>query len=76
MIPGKSDPRWIEIATTTKEFPLTSLASKMLVMRIRTMIKLDQSPDKIVEAIAIAYDFFSKNEEILKGDVEVLFGKV
>lgn len=75
MIPGKNDPRWMEIVTTTKEFPLTALASKMLVMRVRTMTKLDQSPQKIVEAISIAHDFFSKNEEMLRSDVEILFGK-
>lgn len=76
MIPGKSDTRWKEIVSTGKEYPLSGLASKMLLTRVRTMIKLDQSPAKITEAIGIAHEFFSKNEEMLKGDLEVLFGKL
>lgn len=76
MIPGKNDPRWKEIVTSTKEFPLSGLATKMLVMRVRTIVKLDQSPAKITEAISIAHEYFSKNEEMLKADLEVLFGKL
>lgn len=75
MIPEKSDTRWKEVITSGKEYPVHGLAAKMLLMRVRTMVKLDRSPEKITEAIAIAFDFFSKNEEMLKGDLEILFGK-
>lgn len=75
MIPEKNDSRWKEIVTMGKEFPLNGLATKMLLMRVRTMIKLDPSPLKIDEAIKITYDFFNKNEETLKSDLEILFGK-
>lgn len=75
MIPDKNDHRWKEVVATGKEYPLSGLATKMLLMRVRTMVKLDQSPAKIAEAIGIAYDFFAKNEEMLKGDLDILFDK-
>lgn len=75
MVPEKDDARWKEVVTSGKEYAIHGLAAKMLLMRVRTMVKLDRSPEKIAEAIAIAYDFFGKNEEMLKGDLEILFGK-
>jgi len=75
MIPEKNDSRWKEIVTTATVFPLHGLATKMLLMRVRTMIKLDPSPQKVDEAIKITYDFFSKNEETLKNDLAILFRK-
>lgn len=75
MIPEKNDSRWKDIVTTTTAFPLQGLAAKMLLMRVRTMTKLDPTPAQINEAIKIIYDFFSKNEETLKYDLEILFKK-
>ena len=73
MIPKKEDPRWKELVTMGTSLPLHGLATKMLLMRVRTMIKLDSSPEKIDEAIKITYDFFNKNEETLKNDLEIIF---
>lgn len=75
MFPEKGDSRWQEVVTSGIDYPLSGLASKMLLMRVRLMVKLDQSPEKVSEAISITYDFFSKNKEILKNDLEILFGK-
>lgn len=75
MVPGKNDPRWKSVVASTTEYPLSGLATKMLIMRVRTMTKMDSSPAKVDEAIAIAHDFFSKNLETAKADIEVLFGK-
>lgn len=75
MIPEKNDSRWEEVVATSKEYPLGALAAKMLLMRVRTMVKLDHSPAKIEEAVGIAHDFFAKNEEMLKGDLNILFEK-
>lgn len=75
MIPEKNDSRWKEIVTTTTVFPLQGLATKMLLMRVRTMTKLDPSPAKIDEAIKIIYEFFYNNEETLKHDLEILLKK-
>lgn len=73
MIPGKDDSRWKELVTFGTEYPLHGLATKMLLMRVKTMIKLDPSPLKIEEAIKITYDFFYKNEDTLKNDLDIIF---
>lgn len=73
MLPGKSDPRWAEIVTSEKELELSSIASKMLLMRVKMMTKNDKSTAKVNEAIDAAYDFFSKNQEVVKTDIEKLF---
>lgn len=73
VIPPKSDYRWkaIIIGNLTPDF--SALPTKMLMMRLRLLAK-DRTPEKIDEAIEIAHDFFSKNESIVKSDIELLFG--
>lgn len=74
MIPQKSDPRWKDIVASEKEFPLSGLGTKMLIMRVRMMTKIDNSPAKVSEAIDIAHEFFIKNAETTKADIAILFG--
>jgi hypothetical protein len=73
MVPGKTDSRWKEIITSEQDLPLNGLASKMMMMRVRTMLKMDSSDAKIKEAIDIAHEFFTKNEEMVKADLQNLF---
>jgi len=73
MIPPKSSPVWVEVVDTTKEYNLAGLATKMLLMRVRLMTKND--PSKIPEAIDVAYEFFSKNSELVQDDIKIIFGK-
>jgi hypothetical protein len=73
MIPPKTDQRWklLVIGDTNPEF--SALPTKMLMMRLRLLAK-DRTPQKVDEAITIAYDFFSKNASIVTADIELLFG--
>lgn len=73
MIPVKSDPIWRTIILDTRKREFTALPTKMLMMRVALMIS-DGTPEKIDEAISIAYDFFQKNQKIVKKDIELLFG--
>lgn len=74
MLPNKTDPRWKKIVLD-ENLPLPSaLPTKLLLMRVRLMAK-DKTPQKIQEAIDIAYEFFSQNTAIIKSDVELYFGE-
>jgi hypothetical protein len=73
MLPEKNDPRWEKIITSDRDVALNNLATKMLLTRVRMLVKQDSSDAKIKEAINIAYDFFLKNESIVKADIEILF---
>lgn len=73
MLPHKTDPRWEKIVTSDRDVTLNNLATKMLLTRVRMLVKQDRSANKIKEAINIAYDFFLKNESIVKADIEILF---
>lgn len=72
MIPEKTNPLWLEVVDTTKEYNLSGLATKMLLMRVRLLTKND--PSKIPEAINIAHEFFSKNKELVQDDIKIIFG--
>lgn len=79
MIPEKNDPRWREIVISEREFEQMSLASKMMIMRVRAMIKADESepqPDKINEAIDIAHEYFVNNQESVEEDLNFLFDNI
>lgn len=73
MLPHKTDPRWEKIVISDRDVSLNNLATKMLLTRVRMMVKNDRSENNIKTAIDIAYDFFLKNEAIVKADIEILF---
>jgi hypothetical protein len=74
MIPAKADPRWKKVVTNVDSFTPQGLATKMLMMRVKQVVSQNPSPEKVEEAIGIAYDFFLKNEAILAADIKSLFG--
>ncbi|CAN5699531.1 hypothetical protein BH10BDE1_BH10BDE1_02060 [soil metagenome] len=73
MIPEKSDPVWKQIIVQAENFEFTALPTKMLFMRIR-LIRMQPSEQNLESAIASAYEFFSKNQNEVHDDLEVLFG--
>lgn len=75
MLPQKSDPIWSKIIQNEGDVALNSLATKMLLTRVRLLVKTDSSPAKMQEAVDIAYDFFVKNEAVVKADIDLLFKK-
>ncbi len=75
MVPPKSDQRWKQIVTNDHKYAFNFLPTQMLMMRVRLLCK-DKTPQKIEQAVEIAYDFFSKNASIIYNDIEVLFGEI
>lgn len=73
MLPAKEDPKWQTLILSTSVPELKALPTKMLLMRVRLLAK-DRTPQKIEEAINIAYDFFQANSVIIKDDIMTLFG--
>jgi hypothetical protein len=72
-LPSKLDPRWKEILMEEKPLNFHALPTKMLMMRVKLLAR-DKTPQKIEEAINIAYDFFSANTNIVAKDIALLFG--
>lgn len=72
MIPQKSSPVWNELVSSAKDYQLSGLATKIMLMRVRQIVKNDSS--KIQEAIDAAYDFFVKNNEVVSDDIKKIFG--
>ena len=75
MIPPKNDPRWKNLVLDDQISNFQALPTKMLMMRVRILAR-DKTPQKVEEAIDIAYDFFSKNSNIVLNDIALLFGNV
>lgn len=73
MLPPKEDPKWQALILSSSVPELKALPTKMLLMRIRLLAK-DRTPQKMQEAINIAYDFFHANSLIIKDDIIILFG--
>jgi hypothetical protein len=73
MVPPKSDPRWRTIVSGHESPNFAALPTKMLMMRIR-LLTMDRTPQRIEEAVEIAYDFFQKNAAAVKSDIERLCG--
>lgn len=74
MLPLKKDPRWKEVVIDENIPNFSALPTKMMMMRVRLLAK-DKTPQKIQEAIDIAFDFFSKNAMILQYDIDLLFNE-
>ena len=74
MIPDKSDPIWKRVVEDAEKHRLSALPTKMLFMRIR-LIRMQPSAQNLESAIASVYDFFSKNENEVREDIDALFGE-
>jgi hypothetical protein len=72
MIPPKNDPRWRSLVISEEALSLQAFPTKILFMRVRLLAK-DGTPQKIDEAINIAFDYFTQNESIVRNDIEILF---
>lgn len=54
---------------------LSCLALKILLGRHRLAVKLDPSPANVETRLNELADFFAKNEKLVAGDIEKLFGR-
>lgn len=73
-IPPKTDPRWRSLVQGSQTYQLKGLATRMLVTRVRLMgSRKDESA--IADAISTAFDFFSKNLESTRSDIDAIFAQ-
>jgi hypothetical protein len=73
MLPPKTDPKWQRLTTNTSSIPVTNLVTQMLLTRLRIM-NFEKSEARKQEVIDAAYDFFVKNESMVKSDIKLIFG--
>lgn len=59
MIPDSNDPRWRRVLTTQSDLSAASLASRILISRLRR--EVEGSPASLAEKIAVLRAFFAKN---------------
>lgn len=74
MIPPKNDPKWQEIVKHRCREKFFSLPTQMLMMRVY-LLTLDGTAQKIQEAVDVVYEFFVKNEDMVKEDLMQLFNE-
>lgn len=74
MIPPKTDPVWREIVDRTEDYEVSALPTKMLFMRIK-LLRYSGTSQSMTDAVNAAFDFFSKNEEAVRDDIEIVFGR-
>ena len=75
MIPQKSDPKWTRFLSNMEKTPVSGLATKMLMARLKLM-NWDKSEPMKQKAIDAAHEFFSKNETLvtIRDDIKLIFG--
>jgi hypothetical protein len=72
MLPGKDDRRWFTILTDATPPPVEGLATKMLLMRVKQMVRFN--PNGLNEAVDVAHEFFCRHEAVCRKDIMILFG--
>jgi hypothetical protein len=74
MVPDKSDKRWRLLVTGEKEYNFQILPARILLARMISSIKNDNSPANIQQCIEDTYNFFLRYQAILQEDIENIFG--
>lgn len=72
-LPDVTDPRWRDLVTGRKQYALQSLATQMLVTRLRLRTRKGDEA-VIAEAIETAWAFFERNAATTGSDVAEIFG--
>ncbi|MFZ5440633.1 MAG: hypothetical protein ACOZQL_11540 [Myxococcota bacterium] len=72
MVPDKMDPRWRDLVSGKKAVQFSGLATRILFTRVRL---LGSKPDEasVRQAIALAHDYFEKNEKAAADDLRLAF---
>lgn len=75
MVPDKAHPIWNKIVLNSDRYIFSSLATKLMMMRVKMIVEHENSlkEDNVQQAIDIAYEYFKKNQSILKEDINYLF---
>lgn len=75
MVPEKNDPRWTTVLTSEEDIALKSLPSKLLMSKLRIMVREDPSAESLRRAVDLAHEYFSRNEQATRDDLDALLGK-
>jgi len=72
MVPSISDPKWNKFVANLSAGTVraTELPTKMFVNRLKIKVMFDQSEAVIGEA----HEYFTKNQDALKADIQLIFG--
>lgn len=73
MIPHKTDPRWKTLVQTNTDYGVKGLATRMMLTRARLLGSKKDEPS-LKAAVDVAFEFFTKNEQIARDDVRAIFG--
>lgn len=75
MVPMKNSPQWSKFIDTLGSIPVTHLATRMLMTRLKMKLKMENdSPDARLQAISEAFDFFTQNQNTVQSDIKLIFG--
>nr|WP_320131064.1 hypothetical protein [uncultured Holophaga sp.] len=72
-IPPKTDPRWRALVVSQHEFQFKVLATKIAFNRIKRVAG-QGGEASIQQAIELCHEYFTKNEKIAAGDLELALG--
>lgn len=75
-VPAKTHKGWANIVTGKAKHQLKSLAAKVLLGRLVSIVQADPSPATINDAISQLHDLFVKNAHIpsVQEDLKTIFG--
>jgi hypothetical protein len=76
MVPSLSDPKWSKFIANlgAGSIRATELPTKMFVNRLKIKVMFDQSEAVKKTVISEAHDYFTKNQDALKADIQLIFG--
>lgn len=75
MIPPKTDPRWSKLVRGEVNTDFKNLAVKLLVSKLKVANLYSKSELTLEKTIGEAYDYFSKNLDAAKDDINSIFGQ-
>lgn len=73
-VPLISDPKWNRFVANLGSIRANELPTRMFVNRLKTKVILDPSEAVKKSVINEAHDYFTKNQDLLKADIQLIFG--
>ncbi len=75
-VPDKTNPKWAEIVTGKKNYPLKFLAAKIMLSRIMRTTGANPTPENISASVNELYSLYSANINVpsAQTDIQTIFG--
>jgi hypothetical protein len=76
MVPSISDPKWNKFVANLSAGAIraSELSTRMFVNRLKTKVMFDKSEAVKQSVIREAHEYFTKNQIVLKDDIQLIFG--